>query len=212
MIAINAKRVAVLVSGGGSNLQALIDGIEERQIPAEIVLVAANKPGVFALERAAKHKIPTAVFPPEDFYSPEEFGRALLHLLEKKQVDLVCLAGFTIILAPVFLQAFPNKIINIHPSLLPAFGGRGMYGIHVHRAVLASGAKYSGATAHIVTTEIDKGPIVCQDVVPVKDNDTPETLAARVLKTEHRIYPRALKLMAEEAVEIDGLRTRIKEY
>ncbi len=210
-MAINVKRVAVLVSGGGSNLQALIDGIEEQSIPAEIVLVVANKPGIFALERAARHKIPTAVFPHKDYQSPEEYGRILRRRLEKEKVDLVCLAGFTIILDPVFLAAFPNRIINIHPSLLPAFGGRGMYGLHVHRAVLASGAKYSGATVHIVTAEIDQGPIICQEIVPVQDNDTPETLAARVLEVEHRIYPRALKLMAEEAIEIDGLRTRIKK-
>src|SRR5690606_12057953 len=114
VMAINVKKVAVLVSGGGSNLQALIDGIEKQLIPAEIVLVVANKPGIFALERAAKHKIPTAVFPHENYKSPEEYGRMLQRRLEKERVDLVCLAGFTLILDPVFLKAFPNKIINIH--------------------------------------------------------------------------------------------------
>lgn len=205
------KRVAVFVSGRGSNLQALIEGIPKRGIPAEIVLVVSNKPDAFALKRAENHGIPTAVFSPKDFACPDAFAGALLQRLREAEVDLICLAGFTLILPSRLVAAYANRIINIHPSLLPAFGGKGMYGMHVHRAVLASGAKYSGATVHIVTDEIDGGPIICQEVVPVADDDTPETLAQRVLEVEHRIYPRALQLMAEDALEIDGLRTRIKQ-
>ena len=201
------KRVAVFVSGRGSNLQSLLDGIPKYGIPAEIVLVVSNKPEAFALQRAENHGIATVVFPPADFAGPEAFAGALLQRLREAEVDLICLAGFTRILPSRLLAAFPQRIINIHPALLPAFGGKGMYGMHVHRAVLASGAKYSGATVHIVTEEVDGGPIICQEVVPVKDDDTPETLAERVLEVEHRIYPQALKLMAEEALEIDGLRT-----
>ncbi|HHU83147.1 MAG TPA: phosphoribosylglycinamide formyltransferase [Firmicutes bacterium] len=205
------KRVAVFVSGRGSNLQALIEGIAKNGIPAEIVLVVSNKPESFALKRAESYGIATAVFSPADFNGPEAFTEALLKRVREADIDLICLAGFTRILPSRLLAAFPQRIINIHPSLLPAFGGKGMYGMHVHRAVLASGAKFSGATVHIVTEEIDGGPIVCQEVVPVDDDDTPETLAQRVLDVEHRLYPRALKLMAEDALEISGLRTRIKQ-
>ncbi|NLW09677.1 MAG: phosphoribosylglycinamide formyltransferase [Firmicutes bacterium] len=205
------KRVAVFVSGRGSNLQALIEGIAEHGIPAEIALVVSNKPEALALERAERHGIPTAVFSPADFADQDAFADALLKRLYETEIDLICLAGFTLILPYRLLAAFPQRIINIHPSLLPAFGGKGMYGMHVHRAVLASGAKYSGATVHIVTEEIDGGPIICQEVVPVEDDDTPETLAQRVLEVEHRLYPRALQLMVEDALEINGLRTRIKQ-
>ena len=202
--------MAVIVSGRGSNLQALIEGIAEHGIPAEIALVVSNKPEALALERAERHGIPTAGFSPADFADQDAFADALLKRLYETEIDLICLAGFTLILPYRLLAAFPQRIINIHPSLLPAFGGKGMYGMHVHRAVLASGAKYSGATVHIVTEEIDGGPIICQEVVPVEDDDTPETLAQRVLEVEHRLYPRALQLMVEDALEINGLRTRIK--
>lgn len=211
VITIKRKRVAVLVSGRGSNLQALLEGITQNRIPAEIVLVASNKPEAFALKIAERYGTATAVFSQTDFTSPEAFAGALLKRFHEENIDLICLAGFTRILAPHLLAAFPRRIINIHPSLLPAFGGKGMYGMRVHRAVLASGAKYTGATVHIVTTEIDHGPIICQEVVPVDDNDTPETLAERVLKVEHRLYPQALKLITEDALEIEGLRTRIKQ-
>lgn len=211
MSIIKKKRVAVFVSGRGSNLQALIEGVAKDGIPAEIALVISNKPEALALQRAERHGIPIAVFPPTGLPGPEAYTDALLERLYKAEIDLICLAGFTRILPSRLLAAFPQRVINIHPSLLPAFGGKGMYGMRVHRAVLASGAKYSGATVHIVTEEIDCGPIICQEVVPVADDDTPETLAQRVLEVEHRLYPRALKLMAEDALEINGLRTRIRQ-
>ncbi|HEY8344303.1 MAG TPA: phosphoribosylglycinamide formyltransferase [Bacillota bacterium] len=206
----NLKKVAVLVSGGGSNLQALLDATRSGEIPAEITLVISNKPGVYALKRAENSGIPTLVIDHRAFASAEEFSWAILNRLREAGVDLVCLAGFMRILAPCVPEAYPNRILNIHPALLPAFGGKGLYGMRVHQAVLASGVKYSGATVHIVTAEPDHGPIVCQEVVPVRDDDTPQSLAERVLQVEHRIYPEALRLLAEELIEVDGLRTRLK--
>lgn len=210
MVAIT-KRVGVLVSGGGSNLQSLIDAVAAGEIQAEIVTVISDKPGVYALERAARHGIPAAVVDHRDYPSRDDFTRAILDRLLGEKVDLICLAGFMRILSSFLPETYPQRMLNIHPALLPAFGGKGMYGLRVHEAVLASGAKFSGATVHIVTSETDVGPIVCQEVVPVADDDTPETLARRVLEVEHRIYPRALKLLAEDLLEIDGLRTRIKK-
>lgn len=204
------KKVAVLVSGGGSNLQALLDAARSGEIPAEITLVISNKPGVYAMKRAENSGIPATVIDHRDFASAEEFSGTILKRLREAEVDLVCLAGFMRILAPCVPEAYPNRILNIHPALLPAFGGKGLYGIRVHQAVLASGAKYSGATVHIVTAEPDHGPIVCQGIVPVRDDDTPQSLADRVLQVEHRIYPEALRLLAEELIEVDGLRTRLK--
>ncbi len=205
------KKVAVLVSGGGSNLQALIDAVKAGEIPAQISLVISNKPGVYALERAAQAGIPGVVIPTKD-RSREEYSRQILATLQSEGIDLVCLAGFTRILAPFVPQAYPNRMLNIHPSLLPAFGGEGMYGLRVHQAVLESGAKFTGATVHLVTAETDRGPIVCQDVVRVGDDDTPETLARRVLEVEHRIYPQALKILAEGRLKIKGFRTWCQEY
>ena len=209
MSIIKKKRVAVFVSGRGSNLQALIEGVAKDGIPAEIALVISNKPEALALQRAERHGIPIAVFPPTGLPGPEAYTDALLERLYKAEIDLICLAGFTRILPSRLLAAFPQRVINIHPSLLPAFGGKGMYGMRVHRAVLASGAKYSGATVHIVTEEIDGGPIICQEARQM--TMAPETLAQRVLEVEHRLYPRALQLMVEDALEINGLRTRIKQ-
>jgi len=203
------KKVAVLVSGGGSNLQALIHAVNKQMIPVKLGLVLSNKPGVYALKRAERFGIPTAVIDHTGFSSNEDFSLAILKRLQAAEVDLLCLAGFMRILAPCVPEAYPNRILNIHPALLPAFGGKGMYGLRVHKAVLDSGAKYSGATVHLVTAEPDKGPIVCQGLVRVEDDDTPESLARRVLEVEHRIYPVALKTLAEETLEIQGLRTRI---
>lgn len=208
---ITLKRVGVLVSGGGSNLQSLINETHCSEFPVEIVTVLSNNPEAYALKRASEAKIPSVVIDHHDYSSREEFSRAVLRHLEKERVDLVCLAGFTKILSSFVPESFPNRMLNIHPALLPAFGGKGMYGLLVHQAVISSGAKFSGATVHIVTAETDIGPIVCQEVTPVKDDDTPQTLAKRVLEVEHRIYPRALRWMAEELMVIDGLRTRFKK-
>ncbi|MGE5605818.1 MAG: phosphoribosylglycinamide formyltransferase, partial [Bacteroidota bacterium] len=204
------KRIGVLVSGGGSNLQAIIDSIKAGRIGAEIAVVIGNKPGVFALERAASHGIPAIVIDHREYSSVLEYTKAIVNSLGKYQVDLVCLAGFLRILDRMLTDAYPNRVLNIHPALLPAFGGKGMYGHHVHEAVIASGAKYSGATVHMVTPKTDVGPIVLQGIVEVSDIDTPESLAEKVLKIEHRIYPEAIKLVLEEKVVIEGMRVRLK--
>lgn len=205
------KRIGALVSGGGSNLQAIIDAIKEDRLQAEIGVVISNKAGVYALERAEQNGIPTVVIDHKSFNSVVEFSQAILECLKRYQVDLVCLAGFLRILDRVVIDAYPNRILNIHPALLPAFGGKGMYGHHVHEAVIASGTKYTGATVHIVTPETDVGPIITQGIVGVADDDTPESIAAKVLKVEHQIYPEAIRLLLEDQVVIDGLRVIAKK-
>jgi phosphoribosylglycinamide formyltransferase 1 len=202
------KRIGVLVSGGGTNLQAIIDAVNSRLIQAEIGIVVANKAGIHALERATKHHIPTQVIDHRQYPSVIEFTQAILEVMRKFQIDLICLAGFLRIIDRLLIDAYPNRILNIHPALLPAFGGKGMYGHHVHEAVIASGVKYSGATVHLVTPETDAGPIVAQGIVAVTDDDTPESLTAKVLQIEHRIYPEAIQLVLEDRVTIDGFRVK----
>ncbi len=202
------KRIGVLVSGGGSNLQAIIDSVEDGKLKTEIAVVISNKPGVFALERAVRHGIPAVVIDHREYLTAREFTEAILNSLQKYQVNLVCLAGFLRILDRMLTDAYPNRVLNIHPALLPAFGGKGMYGHYVHEAVIASGTKFSGATVHLVTPETDIGPIVRQGIVAVADTDTPESLAEKVLKIEHQIFPEAIKLILEERVTIDGMRVR----
>lgn len=204
------KRIGVLVSGGGSNLQALIDAVESGFIRASIGVVISNKVGAYALERAAKHQIAVEIIDHRHYSSNREFSQAIVDSLHQHAIDIVCLAGFMRIIDPVLISAYPNRILNIHPALLPSFGGKGMYGHYVHEAVIAAGVKYSGATVHLVTPETDVGPILAQGVVPVNDDDTPETIAAKVLKIEHEIYPKAVKLLVEEQLEINGLRVKTK--
>lgn len=200
-------RVAVLVSGSGSNLQALLDGAGDA---AEFALVLSNKSDAYALERAAKAGVPSRVVRYEDYPDRRAFTHAILEHMEGSGIDLICLAGFNRILDPVLVDAYPLRMMNTHPALLPAFGGPGMYGRRVHEAVLASGAKLSGATVHFVTPETDAGPIILQAAVPVLDDDTPEALAQRVLREEHRIYPAAVRLFAQGRLEVAGNRVRIK--
>lgn len=202
------KRIGVLVSGGGSNLQALIDSILNGELSAEIAVVISNKEGVYALERARQYHIPARVISHKDYPTVAEFTAAIVSCLKEFGVDLVCLAGFLRILDRILIDNYPNRVLNIHPALLPAFGGKGMYGHHVHEAVIASGAKYSGATVHLVTPETDVGPIVCQGIVEVTDEDTPESLASKVLQVEHIIYPQAVRLILDGGYRIDGLRVR----
>lgn len=204
------KKIGVLVSGGGTNLQAIIDAVNQGHITAEIGVVVSNKAGVHALERAAVNRIPTRVIDHRRYSSVAEFTGAILEVMREFQIDLICLAGFLRIFDRILVDAYPNRILNIHPALLPAFGGKGMYGHHVHEAVMASGARFSGATVHLVTAETDVGPIITQGTVPVEDNDTPDSLAAKVLRIEHQIYPQAIKLVLEDRITIDGLRTRMK--
>ncbi len=203
------KRIGVLVSGRGTNLQAIIDSIERKELDAEIAVVISNVKDAYALERAKNHNIPAVVINHKDFPNREAFERALIEELDKRKVDLVCLAGFMRVLTPFFVNHYKNRIMNIHPALLPAF--KGLYGHNVHEAVLKSGAKFSGCSVHFVTEDVDGGPIIVQRVVPVKDDDTPDTLAERVLVEEHKAYSEAIKLFIENRLKIEGNRVKIMD-
>ncbi len=202
-------RVGVLVSGTGSNLQALIDACRGGGLGAEIAVVVSNVPDAPALERARRAGIPALVVNHKDFPTVTAFEARLGQALTAHRSDLVCLAGFLRILSPAFVAAFHGRIVNIHPALLPAFGGKGMYGERVHRAVLASGECQSGCTVHFVTEIPDGGPIIAQAAVPVEDGDTPATLAARVAREEHRLYPEVVRLFALGRIRLDGDRVSI---
>ena len=202
-------RVGVLVSGTGSNLQSLIDACRGGAIAAEIAVVISNVPHALALQRAHGAGIPAVVVNHKDFPPVTAFEAKLRDTLRAHRVDLVCLAGFLRILSPGFVAAFPGRIVNIHPALLPAFGGKGMYGEKVHRAVLASRVRQSGCTVHFVTEIPDGGPIIAQATVPVKDGDTAATLAARVASEEHRLYPEVVRLFAERRIRLQGDRVSI---
>ncbi|MCD4813272.1 phosphoribosylglycinamide formyltransferase [bacterium] len=206
------KQIAVMASGGGSNLQALLDAWRSGKLgSAKISLVVSDKPDAKALQRAITCDVATRFFDPAKYPERGAYDRALIDVFKEKKIDLICLAGYMRILTSVIVEQFPMKIMNIHPSLLPAFGGAGMYGRHVHRAVIASGAKYSGCTVHFVDEGTDTGPIILQHVVPVLDHDTPEKLAERVLIEEHRIYPRAVSLFCEGCLAIEEKRVKIIE-
>jgi phosphoribosylglycinamide formyltransferase-1 len=202
----NYLKVGVLVSGSGSNLQAIIDAVRRHKIKAEISIVISNRADAYALTRAGKYRIPTLYIDPKNYPDREAYTRALTDELKQRGVGLVCLAGFMSILTSYFVKNFPLQAMNVHPALLPAFGGTGMYGHHVHEAVLKSGAKYSGCTVHFVDEGCDTGPIILQQTVPVKDNDTAETLAKRILTVEHKLYPQAIKLFAEGKLNVSGKR------
>jgi phosphoribosylglycinamide formyltransferase-1 len=197
-------KVGVLVSGNGSNLQTLIDLCATPDMPAEIALVISNKPGVMALDRAARAGIPTQVIPHQDFPDRIAFDQAMDAALRAAGVEFICLAGFMRVLSEMFVELWRDKLINIHPALLPSFKG-----LHTHRQALEAGVRFHGCTVHIVRPQLDDGPILVQAVVPVRPDDDEQSLAARVLKAEHRAYPLALKLIAEGRVTIDGSRARI---
>jgi phosphoribosylglycinamide formyltransferase-1 len=187
-------RIAVLVSGGGTNLQAVIDGIEGGSLrDAKIVRVISSNPGAYALERARKHNIETMVIGKADYPDAGERTKAIIAALDEAETDLVILAGYMSILEPSLIEAYCGRIINIHPSLIPKFCGAGFYGKRVHEAVLAAGEKESGATVHYVDEGVDTGPVIIQEKVPVIAGDTAETLAARVLETEHKILCKAVE-------------------
>ncbi|MDH7499404.1 MAG: phosphoribosylglycinamide formyltransferase [candidate division NC10 bacterium] len=198
-------KLGVLVSGRGSNLQAIMDAIEAKRLDAEIRLVVSDQADAYALERAGKRGIPTAVFHAKDYSSREEFDRAVVRCLRDHQVELVCLAGFMRILSPDFIRQYKNRILNIHPALLPAFPG-----LHVQRKALEHGVKFSGCTVHFVDEGMDTGPIIIQAIVPVLDGDDEEALAARILRFEHQIYPKAIQLIAEGRLQIEGRRVLCK--
>lgn len=194
-------RIAVLCSGGGSNLQAILDAIDAGEIPGQVVLVLSNRKGAYALERARAKGIEAR------FLSRKEVGEryddVLLEALQAAVVDLVVLAGYLSIVGPQVVAAYRGRMINIHPALLPDFGGMGMYGHHVHEAVLASGVPKSGATVHFVDEKADHGPIIAQREVPVLPGDTPDALAARVLQEEHKLLPDCVKAFCEGKIQVD---------
>ena len=195
-------KLGVLASGRGSNLQAIIDNIEKGLLSAELTVVISDQAGAFALERARKHGIPAVHAGAKGFKDKrEEYDALLVKELQKRSVDIVCLAGFMRIITPLLIKAFPDRILNIHPSLLPAFPG-----LHVQKKALDYGVKFSGCTVHFVDEGMDTGPIIIQAVVPVLDNDTEDSLSERILKQEHKIYSRAVQLFAEGRLKIEGRR------
>ena len=200
------KKIAVLVSGGGTNLQALIDAQARGELGGgEITLVVASKPGVYALERARLAGIEAIVLARREFESVHDYSRALADALLSKGIDLVVLAGFLTIIDEQMYEAFPNKILNVHPALIPSFCGKGYYGLRVHEAALAKGVKVSGATVHIVTPECDAGPIVLQKAVSVQEGDTPEGLQRRIMEeAEWKILPLAVSLFCQDRITVSG--------
>ena len=192
-----SNRIAVLASGRGSDLQSLIDAVAAGSLKADIRLVMSDKPGIMALERAEKAGIKAVCVPRKECANQQEFEEKMVAELRKADVEYVILAGFMRILSPYFVNEFKHKIVNIHPSLLPSFGGA-----HAHRDVLAYGTKVSGCTIHSVDEGMDHGPIIMQVAVPVLDDDTEDTLGARVLEQEHKLYPQAVQLLIEEKLEI----------
>ncbi len=194
--------IAVCVSGGGTNLQAILDGIEQGEITnTRVAAVISNNPGAYALERAENHGIEGVCISPKQFPDRESFNRAFLEKLDSYQVDLVVLAGFLVVLPESMIQKYRNRIINIHPSLIPSFCGTGYYGLKVHEGALARGVKVTGATVHFVDEGTDTGPIILQQPVMVEQEDTPETLQRRVMEqAEWKILPRAIDLIARGKV------------
>jgi phosphoribosylglycinamide formyltransferase-1 len=197
----DGRTLGVLISGRGSNLQAILDAVRTGHLRARVGVVVSNVAEAPGLERAAKAEVPTAVIDHRSFDSREDYDRAVVDRLRQHEVDLVCLAGFMRLLSPVFIRAFPDRVMNIHPSLLPAFTG-----LHAQRQALEYGVKLSGCTVHLVDEELDHGPIVLQAAVPVHGDDTEESLSDRILEEEHRIYPEAIRMMLEGGPRIEGRR------
>lgn len=196
--------IAVFASGRGSNFQAILNAINAGLLPAQVVVLISNKSDAGAMEIAHLHNIPTQHLSQKMFSSEEALADAILEVLEKNHAEFIALSGYMKKIPTQVIRQYRNRIINIHPALLPSFGGEGMYGHHVHEAVIASGEKISGATVHLVDEEYDRGPIVLQKTVAIVPNETPDSLAAKVLKIEHEIFPLALKAFAEGRVKIEG--------
>jgi phosphoribosylglycinamide formyltransferase-1 len=193
------KRIVILVSGRGSNMQAIVEQCAQERWPAQVVAVISNRPQAAGLQFAQERGIATAVVDHQAFASRDAFDAALAEAIDAQRPDLVVLAGFMRILGAAFVQRYEGRLLNIHPSLLPAFPG-----LHTHRRALQAGCKFSGATVHLVTPDLDHGPIVAQSAVPVRLSDTEHTLAARVLVTEHRIYPLAVRWFVQGELRIEG--------
>lgn len=206
-------KIAVLVSGGGTNLQAIIDAVAAGKVTnTEISVVVSNNPNAYALERANRAGIPAEVLVPKHFASREIFNIELLKLIQSYEVDAIILAGCLLTIPETMIQAYPNKIINIHPSLIPAFCGKEYYGLKVHEGVLARGTKVTGATVHFVDTGLDTGPIILQKAVAVQEGDTPEILQRRVMEeAEWELLPRAIDLLANGKLTVSGHYVHIQE-
>lgn len=197
-------RLAVFASGGGSNFQSIVEATNSGLLSAEVVLCVSNRSDAGVLTRAEAEGIESLILDPSDFDDKELYETVLLEQLASRDVDFIALAGYMKMIPAGVVRAFSGRMLNIHPALLPAYGGPGMYGKRVHGAVLAAGESISGATVHLVDEEYDTGPIVLQESVPVLPTDTPETLAARVLLVEHELFPKALALFAEQQITVDG--------
>ncbi|KCZ70369.1 formyltetrahydrofolate-dependent phosphoribosylglycinamide formyltransferase [Candidatus Methanoperedens nitroreducens] len=198
--------IAVLVSGRGSNLQAIIDSIEADYLKAQIAVVISDVENAYALERARRHEIEAVFIDPKRFTSKELYEKEIIRLLKNHGVELILLAGYMRIVGDVLLSAYKNRILNIHPSLLPAFTG-----LHAQKQAFDYGVKVAGCTVHFVDETLDRGPIILQRCVEIKEDDTPETLADRILEQEHKIYPEAVKLFVENRLRIEGRKVRIIE-
>ncbi|MEX0746847.1 MAG: phosphoribosylglycinamide formyltransferase [Rhodothermales bacterium] len=209
MIQQSPLALAVMASGHGTNFQAILDAVDRRDLEIDIRLCLSDREGAGALDRARAHGIPTAVIHPKSHADDETYARNLLRLLNDYGCNFIALAGYLKRIPTEVVSSFRGRIVNIHPALLPAFGGHGMYGRRVHEAVIEYGVHWTGATVHVVDEEYDTGPIVLQEPVPVYADDTAESVAARVLDVEHRIYPEALRLFSQGRVSIDGRRVRI---
>lgn len=203
-------QLGVLASGRGSNFEAILKNIQQKKLDASIQVVISNKASAGALEIARENNIPAVHISKKKFPEQTAFDEQLLSVLKSHQVNFVVLAGYLKMLSPIVVRHFKNRILNIHPALLPSFGGKGMYGRHVHQAVLDYGCRVSGVTVHLVDEEYDTGPPVLQRCVPVLEGDSADDLAARILKEEHKIFSEALQLFAEERIEIEGRRVKIK--
>lgn len=205
--------IAVLVSGGGTNLQALIDAQQAGQIQnGKIACVIASKPGIYALERAAKAEIPTEILVRKQYPTMEDYDKALIDTLERYEIDLIVLAGFMTIISDKVIRHYENRMINIHPSLIPSFCGEGFYGLRVHEAALEKGVKVTGATVHFVNEVCDGGPIILQKAIEVQQGDTPETLQRRVMEeAEWKILPRAVSLYCEGRLKVAENHVLIQE-
>ncbi len=200
-------RLGILISGSGTNLQAIIASIEAGRLNAEAALVISDRPGAYGIERAKKHDIEALVIDRALYNGKEPFEHAIIKALLEKEIGLVVCAGFMRLLSPLFIKAFPMRVMNIHPSLLPAFPG-----LNTHEKVIAYGARFSGCTAHFVDEGLDTGPIIMQAAVPVMEGDTPESLAQRIHIEEHRIYPQAIRLFADGKLKVIGRRVVIKDH
>ena len=198
-------KIGVLVSGGGTNLQAIMDAIDAGEITnAKVDIVISNNASAYALERARKHDVEAMCIAPKDYPDREAFHKALLSKLQERGVDLIVLAGYLVAIPPMIVEAFPNKIINIHPSLIPSFCGVGYYGLHVHEAALKRGVKVTGATVHFVDTGTDTGPIILQKAVKIEPDDTPQSLQRSVMeKAEWKILPKAINLIANGKISVE---------